>query len=229
MSLSIDYCYKFVLDLMNKNQAGSIGNEKFERFWDDESSSYQDDMLGRFQARNNGKTGSNTGLIEDETILQKLSPFTKNSVITITSANADKPTDFVYRLGLRINGIDAFKINHSQIANVNSSVIDTPSTTTDTYYFVEYEDYYYLLPRTLPTASITTISLDYISTPKSVKWGFTYDDDGRQVYNAGTSIQPEWDSNSCREICKRVLKNVGVSFKDSDFSNFGNNTVITGE
>jgi hypothetical protein len=48
------------------------------------------------------------------------------------------------------------------------------------------------------------------------------------VYSAGTSVQPLWDSNSCREITRRVLDTLGVSFKDADFSNFGNRVVNTG-
>ena len=229
MAISVDDIYKFLNDLILKNQAGGIGNEKFERFWNAEQNAYQDDLLGRFQARNNGKTGANTGLIENETIMQKLAPFTIPASLTITSGNATKPDDFIYRLGLRINGVDCLKINHSQIANVNSSVIDAPSITNNKYYFVEYEDFYYILPHTLPTGGITTADLDYIAEPLDIKWGFTFDADGRQIYNSGTSVQPKWADNDCREITKRVLKSIGVSFKDKDFENFGQTTITTGD
>jgi len=229
MALSVDYNYQYVLKLIKKNQAGGLASKDFEFQWNAEQGAYQDDLLGRFQSRSNGKSGTNTGLIEDETILQKLSAFIKPVNITITSGNADKPVDFVYRLALRINGVDVYKINHNQIANVNASVIDPPSTTTNTYYFAEYEDYYYFLPRTLPTEDITTAQLDYIITPPNVVWGYTFDANSRQVYNPGTSIQPLWDSNSCREICKRVLKSLGVSFKDADFQNFGQSVIQTGD
>ncbi len=72
MALTVDYIYNFALTLIKKNQAGGLKSKDFERQWNDAQGSYQDDMLGRFQARNNGKTGVNTGLIEDETVLQKL-------------------------------------------------------------------------------------------------------------------------------------------------------------
>ena len=225
MSLSVDYNYQFALKLMKKNQAGGLGSKDFEYQWNDAQGSYQDDLLGRFQARSNGKTGLNTGLIEDETILQKLSPFIKPSTLTVTSGNADKPTDFVYRLALRVGGYDCYKINHGQISSVNNSVIDTPSVANNTYYFVEYEDYYYFLPHT----GISSADLDYIKTPDNVVWGFTYDANGRQVYNPGTSVQPLWGNNDCREITKRMLTNLGVSFKDKDFENFGKSVQLTGE
>lgn len=225
MSLSVDYIYQFSLKLMKKNQAGGLSSVEFAYQWNDSQATYQDDLLGRFQSRNNGKTGTNTGLIEDETILQKLSPFIKPTTLTITSGNSDKPSDFVYRLALRINGYDVYKINHNQIANVNSSVIDPPSVTDNKYYFVEYEGYFYFLPHT----GVSSADLDYIQTPPNIIWGYTFDADGRQVYNLGSSVQPKWDNNSCREITKRMFTNLGVSFKDKDFESFGKSVQLMGE
>lgn len=229
MSLSVDYLYQFCLRLMKKNQAGGLVSTEFAFHWNDAQNTYQDDMLGRFQARNNGKTGTNTGLITDETIMQKLSAFTKPVSLTITAGKADKPSDFVYRLALRINGVDVYKINANQIANVNASVIDPPSISDNKFYFVEYEGYYSFLPTTLPSGGVTAADLDYIITPPNIVWGFTFDGDGRQVYNPGSSVQPLWDSNSCREITKRMFTNLGVSFKDKDFEMFGKSVQLTGE
>lgn len=224
MALSVDYLYKFVLRLIKKNQAGGLKSTDFDINWNDAQGNYQDDLLGRFQAAAKSKTGLNTGLIEDETILQKLDPFTTPVTITVTNGKATKPTDFVYRLAERINGYDVYKIRHNQIATVNASVIDPPSLTDNTYYFVEYLDYFSILP-----SGVSSLDLDYIATPVDVKWGYTWDSDGRQVYSAAFSVQPQWDNNSCREITKRMLTNIGVSFKDADFMNFGKSVQLTGE
>lgn len=223
MSLTVDYLYKFSLNLIRKNQAGSFSNEEFEKFWNDAQGSYQDDLLGRFQARNNGKEGANTGIIENETIIQKLTPFIKPATLTITSGKADKPTDFVFRMALRIGNYDVYKINYNQRATVIDSVIDPPLAATNSYYFLEYEDYYEFLPST-----VTEATLDYVQTPPNVKWGFSWDANDRQVYNSGTSIQPKWGNNDCREITRRMLKDIGVSLKDADFLNFGQNAILTG-
>jgi len=231
MALSVDYLYKFVLDLMKKNQAGGLKSTAFELQWNDAQGSYQDDLLGRWQMRNSGKTGLNTGLIEDETVLQKLAPFITPATISISGGKGNKPDDFVFRLAMRINGQDVYKINHNQIATVNDSIIDAPSITTDTYYFVEYgktlsnpNGYYYYLPTT-----VTEVDLDYIITPPDIKWGYDYDSIGKQRYQVGLSTQSLWDSNSNREITKRMLVTLGVSFKDNDFVNFGKSVQMTGE
>lgn len=222
MALSVDYIYQYTLNLIKKNQAGALSSTEWARHWNDAQSAYMDDMLGRFQVRGNGKTGVNTGLIENETISQKLAPFTKNDIIAVTAGSAQKPVGFIYELALRINGKEVRKIKHDQIATVNDNVIDPPSITTDAYYAVEYEGDYYFLPIT-----VTQVTLDYIVAPVDVVWGFTISG-GRQVYNSGTSTQPLWDNNSCREITRRVLDTIGVSFKDGDFAGFGNRAVNTG-
>lgn len=222
MALTVDYLYQFTLDLINANQAGKINSIRWARHWNDAQTAYQDDLLGRFQGRSNGKTGGNTGLIENETIKQKLAPFTKKATIAISSGDGNKPTGFIYELALRINGEDVYPINHNQIASVNGDVIDPPSVVADRYYVVEYEGYYTFLPST-----VTEAILDYVSAPTDVVWGFTIVAN-RQVYDAGTSVQPQWDNNSCREITKRVLDTIGVSYKDADFANFGNRVVNTG-
>ena len=108
-------------------------------------------------------------------------------------------------------------------------MIDPPSVADDKYFFVEYEDYYYLLPHTLPTVSITTAELDYLSQPTDIKWGFTYDSQNRPVYNPGTSIQPQWNQSEIVEITKRTLTGFGVSYKDKDFQNFGKSAQVTGD
>lgn len=220
MALTVDYIYTYLRDLMLKNQAGGLGNEQFENYWNGEQSAYQNDLLGPFQARNNGKTGVNTGLIQDETIMQKLASFITPFPLTISSGKAGKPSDFIYRLSLMIDNYDCYKINYNQRASVIANVIDPPSVIGNKYYFFEYEGYYEFLPSTVNSAM-----LDYIKTPPAVKWGFTYNADGQQVYNPGTSVQPLWNNNDCREICKRVLKSVGVAFKDADFQNFGNSVI----
>lgn len=222
MALSVDFLYQYTLNLIKKNQAGSLSSTEWARHWNDSQSAYMDDMLGRFQSRANGKTGMNTGMIENETIESKLAPFTKNATITIAAGIGNKPADFIYKLGLRINGEHVIHINKNQIATVNDNVIDPPSVTNGAYYFTEYQSYYSFLPNT-----VTEASLDYIATPTDVLWGFTIVA-GRQVYSSGTSTQPLWDNNSCREITRRVLDTIGVAYKDSDFANFGNRVTQTG-
>lgn len=224
MALSVDYIYQYCLRLIRKSQSGSINSLEFANFWNAEQNAYFSDLLGRFNRQNNGKENSNTGLIQNQVIITKLTPFINPATITITSGDGPKPADFKYELSLRINGKTVTHINHDQISSVVNSVIDPPSISDDAYYCVEYLAYYHFLPTTVATAS-----LDYIATPPQVLWNYGFDGAGRQVYTSIGSTQPLWDDASAMEITQRMLTQIGVSLAAKDFENFGKTVQLTGE
>lgn len=224
MAWNVDQIYGFSRWLCNKNQAGGISATDLFYMWNSEQSAYQSDLLGRFQARSNGKEGMNTGLIENATILTKLTPFIKPATLTIALGIANKPADFIYKLALRINGSDVVMINKDQIATVNASVIDPPLIADNKYYATEYLNYYSFLPNT-----VTSADLDYVCIPTDIAWGWTPDPQGRQTYAPGTSAQPQWAQNDIVDITKRALKGLGIHFKDQDFAQFGNSNIVTGD
>lgn len=224
MRWNVNDIYQLFLKLAKKNQAGGISAGDLFYTWNAEQMSYHQDIVGRWQTRANGKTGVNTGMVLNETILSELAPFTIQDTLAITSGNSDKPTDFIYRVGLRIGGYKVDVINHGQIPSVTSSVIDPPSVVNNTYYAIEYEDYYSFLPNT-----VTAAVLDYVAAPEDIKWGFTFDADDRQVYNSGTSVQPKWNNNVIITITKRAFVNLGVGFKDNDFMNYGRTAQASGD
>lgn len=229
MDWSVNNIFEGTKFLLRKNQAGSISATDLFYAWNIEQNAYHSDLLGKWQNRNNGKTGQNTGLLLDETIMTKLSPFTIPGSVDIVSGAATKPTDFIYGLARRLslNSIEYLvtKINHGQIWYVNNDPIDPPSITDGTYYIVEYEDYYSVLPST----ATGNLLLDYIAQCEDIIWGFTFDAQGRQVYNPGTSVQPKWNTPTIIEITKRTLTSFGISFKDKDFENFGRVNTQTGD
>lgn len=223
MAWNVNQLYQQLLKLLRKNQAGSVSSTEFFYFWNAEQSAYQQDLLGRFQARSNGKSGINTGLIQNETIETKLAPFLKGVSLTVTGGFADKPADFIYAAALRIDGKEVRKINHNQLAAMNDNVIDPPSIPLDIYYVVEYDTRYAPKPGT-----VASLELDYYSQPRDAVWAYTLDGANRQVYDSVNSVQPQWLSGDVIEITKRTLKTLGVSFHDNDFTQMGNSVINTG-
>ena len=225
----VDKIYSLLKFLLRQNQSGSITVSNFFNAWNTEQNAYHSDLLGKWEKMNNNKTGANTGLIMNETIMTQLAPFTIPGSIAISSGSATKPDDFIYGLArrLELNGNEFLvtKINHGQKWYVNNDVIDPPSVTDSCYYVLEYEDYY----EVLPTTATGNLQLDYIAQPEDVKWGFTYDSQNRPVYNVGLSIQPKWNVPTTIEITKRTLTSFGVSYKDKDFTNFGKSNTVTGD
>lgn len=223
MAWNVNQVYQQLLKLLKKNQAGSVSATDFFYSWNSEQLAYFQDLLGRFQARSNGKSGINTGLIENETIETKLAPFMKAAILTIVGGNANKPNDFAYEAAIRINGHEVIKINHNQIAAINDSVIDPPSVSLNLYYVVEYQSRYTFLPNT-----VTTGSLDYYMVPIDVVWAFTLDGQNRQVYDVANSVQPMWLQPDIIEITRRTLKSLGVSYHDREFTQYGDSVINTG-
>lgn len=224
MAQNIDTLYKTILFLIRKNQSASLTATQFGYLWNQEQAAYQDDLLGRFQSRSNGKEGANTGLIENETILTKLSPFTINAILSIASGVAAKPANIIYTLALRIGGAKVFEVSKDELWSLNDDVIDPPSIDDESYYYTQYGANYNFFPNT-----VTQAELDYIIAPADVKWAYTLDANSRQEYDAANSVQSQWDYNSNLEISKRCLKALGVSFKDADFQNYGNSQILTGD
>ena len=226
---SVDNIYKLFRFLLRENQSGSISTTDFFNAWNTEQNAYFSDLMGKWQKMNNGKTGNNTGLILNETIMTQLAPFTIPGSVAISSGSATKPDDFIYGLArrLELNSVEYLvtKINHGQKWYVNNDVIDPPSVTDGTYYIIEYEDYYDILP----TSATGNLQLDYVAQPVDVVWGYTWDAQNRKVYNAGLSIQPQWQQMTVIEITKRALTNFGVSYHDKDFTNFGAKNTVTGD
>jgi hypothetical protein len=225
----VNKIYNNLKFLLRQNQSGGISATDFFNAWNIEQNAYHSDLLGKWQLRSNGKSGANTGLIMNETIMTDLAPFVIEGSVTIASGVATKPDDFIYGLARRIevSSVEYLvtKINHGQIWYVNNDVIDPPSVTDGTYYIVEYEDYY----NVLPSAATGDLLLDYVAHPTEVKWGFTYDAQNRKVYNAGLSVQPKWSIPTTILITKRTLSSFGVSYKDKDFENFGSKNIVTGD
>ncbi len=211
--------------LVRKNQAGSISADDLFYHWNAEQNMYYQDVVGRWQARANGKSGLNTGLILNETSLSDLAPFTISVTLNVASGQATKPSDFEFRISLRVGGKKVFFIRPDQIPYVNDSVIDAPSVANSKYYATEYEDYYSFLP----ASGFSSVVLDYIASPTDIKWAYTYDAEDRQVYNEGQSVNPKWSQATIITITKRTLNTLGVSWKDADFAQAGKSAQMTGE
>ena len=96
MAWNTDQIYSYLKYQLRKNNAGGISAGDFFNAWNSEQSALHSDLLGRWQKNSNSKEGANTGLIENETIMTKLTPFTQTTVLPVVAGQATKPADFIY-------------------------------------------------------------------------------------------------------------------------------------
>lgn len=220
----VNTIYNYTLFLTNKNQSGGVSDLDLFNAWNGEQSAMHQDLLGRWQARSNGKSGANTGMIQDETTLIKMAPFTIPATIPIVGGFAAWPDDFIYLAALRINGDKVYHFNKDERWSIEDSVIDPPSIVDSSYYYTEYDRKYLILP-----TSASSVDMDYIASPTDIVWGFTFDGNGRQVYDPSTSVQPSWDQSTIVEITRRTLNSFGIHFSSQDFQQFGKSNILSGD
>ncbi len=225
MPWSVDNIYQYTRFLTNKNQSGGISSTDLFNAWNGEQAMLHNDLVGRWQKQNNTKTGVASGMVEDEVTIAMMSPFIVPVVgLAVSGGLGFKPSDYIYGLALRINGAKVFSISHDMIASVNDDVIDPPSLIDNKYYYTEYLSYFSIYP-----AGATAMDLDYVAETTDIVWGFTFDANGRQVYNPATSVQPKWNKNTTIEITRRTLKSFGLHFDSREFENFGQSNIQTGD
>lgn len=226
MAWNVDQVYKFMLFLIRKNNAGGLTAGEFFFAWNSEQAMYHQDVVGRWQARANGKQGASTGLILNETDISDLAPFTVTIPLTISAGTVAKPSDIIHVLAMRDNELNKVTfLTHGQIHEMLKSVIDPASNTAGSKkcYVVDSDNTYIFFPSTLQNAVLT-----YIAAVTDVVWNFTFDGAGRQIYSSSGSVQPKWSQNTVIEITKRALASVGIGFKDADFVQYGKSAQLTG-
>ncbi len=227
--MTVDYAYKYILWQMNKNQAGSLSATEFGYLFNSEQIAMMNDLLGVWQKNNNSKQGNLTGLIENQTILNKLVPFTVKTDMEVTDGVCICPDDYVYILSCTYLGYKVFYLTKDQLFNMQTDVIDPPSISDKKYYFTDiYESNRkkLLMYPKITVAGGEKPVLYTVNPPTPVLWNFTIVS-GRQVYASAGSVQPLWDELTAQEICNRCLKKLGVHFKDGDFVNYGNSVIQT--
>lgn len=224
MSWTVNDINNYAKWLIFKNQAGGISSTDLFSAWNSEQTQYHQDLIGRWQKRNNTKTGINTGMVSDEITTTELSPFIIPVTISISGGQGIKPTDYIYGIAMRINGQKVFSVPHDTIWAVNDDVIDPPSIIDDSYYFTEYLNYFSFLPNT-----VSSFNLDYVAETTDIVWAYTLDGNNRQVYNPVSSVQPKWNKNTIIEITKRTMKGFGLHYADDQVSNFGESNIQTGD
>lgn len=227
--MTVDYAYKYILWQMNKNQAGSLSATEFGYLFNSEQIAMMNDLLGVWQKNNNSKQGNLTGLIENQTILNKLVPFTVKTPVEVNNGVCFVPYDYVYILSFTYLGYKVFYLTKDQLFNIQTDVIDAPSVADKKFYFTDiYESNRkkLLMYPKITVAGGEKPVLYTVNPPTPVLWNFTIVA-GRQVYSELGSVQPLWDELTAQEICNRCLKKLGVHFKDGDFVNYGNSVIQT--
>lgn len=222
--MTADDVYVLMMYILNKNQQGYFGPADFFTAINQGQRSYQSWLLGSFQTYTPGRPISKVELGQNSVVRQRLSPTIYKVVLTIDgSGNSNYPADYIQTDSMytstgnkRIRNVQ----QNSLDSNINS-VID-PIATNPIYLIEDTKFQFY--PVTTATAK-----LSYVGDAPDIVWGFTLDVNGREVYDAGTSVQPVWSNAAMLDIIERALKIVGVNLQSGAVMNYAKEINILGQ
>lgn len=220
--MNINDAFNIVSYLVDKTQGTGISPDEFNRIFPMAERSYFDMLVGGVEDFQPGRPVPRVGLGMSNNVNEALAPFIQTSTLTITSGSVAVPSDLFKEVAMRTTGnVDIMRVDHAKLASKLNSSIDAPTVTKPC--FNEVGPNYRFYPTTLTTANLT-----YLRLPVTPVWGFTTVA-GRPVYNAGTSVQSEWNDADLNKIIMRAAGLVGININDQLLVQAANQVKAKGE
>lgn len=200
--ISVDTNFRYVNDLLSKNNGVYISPDEYERYGYTASLEMFDDFLGI-------KTTPRVTYGKSRLIDSRLNPFRKRVNLSFSGEYLDKPTNLrhitaVYTSELLPTPIKP--IDEDRYAMVFKDPLSSPND--DDIYYIEETDKLRLLGN-----ENLAVWVEYLERPSPIKWNYTLTN-GRPVYNSTGSVNYQWDISETQELTNRILLKAGMSMKD---------------
>lgn len=214
--MNIDFWYRLVQFICNKNQQGYITPANFNDIINSAQFSYLDYLFGLVQQYQPGKPIAKVEIGLSQTIRQILSAFIdKPSIITIdVNGLSPYPTDF-QRVDAMYT-VDMKRIKYVQqesLASYLCSRIDP--VVSKPIYLIESDGFQFYPNTTFNNVALSSAKLSYVKTPTTIVWAFNPDANGRPIYDSVNSVDPLWYDLDMEDVVARALKLVGVNLQSA--------------
>jgi hypothetical protein len=226
--IAINRVRNTVLHLLEKNNRGFIGAEKFDSFCHLAQMDIFENLFYQYNKWLANKSKHLTGTeyadipknikeqIDVFSAYSTISNFTYNPTTELWSyTGSDKYRDE----GLSLKNASGKRVDVEQVSkgielnNLINSKINAPTTTYPIY--VKIGNGFKVYP-TVPSGF--SLELLYVRTPKSPKWAYILDNKGNPLYNAGASDKQdiELDDSLFVPFVTKVMAYCGVSIREQD-------------
>ena len=213
MAINVNTVYRTVLSVMNIEQRGYITPDQFNRIG---RLSQLDLFEKAFADYNRYITRQETNTINDEyanlvkSTKEKIDKFSASATLTFSSGVAAVPTN-LYKcimISTGTRGLEVLEVQKSDLPQINSSKLTTPSTSYPIYY--KQGDFFNILP-----TSISSATIDYIFRPSDPIWAFTSGATyGDMQYASGSSTNFSLHESEEVPLIIKILAYSGVTLKD---------------
>ena len=202
MPILIDTNYKYVNDLLSKNNGVYISPDEYERYGYTASLEMFDDFTGI-------KTIPKITYGKNRLVDSRLNPFKKRVNLSFSGEYLDKPTNLKYITAVYTSELlptPIKPIDEDRYAMIFRNPLTSPSD--DDIYYIEEATKLRLLGN-----ENLAVWVEYLERPSPIKWNYTIVN-GRPVYNPTGSVNYQWDVSETQELTNRILLKAGMSMKD---------------
>ena len=223
--MSVDDMYRLIQFIVKKNQNGNLRPSDFNNIINVAQVSYMDFLLGEFLKYTPGRPFAAVEFGQNQDIRQRLSPFIPAPVTLTVDANGQSayPNDYL-NFDAITYGIYRQRVKYIQQDRLFSHLNSYIDPVALNPIYLIYEDGFQFYPTNLGAAY-----LSYIRRPANMVWAYTTDIYGRPIYNAGASVQPEWQEIDQLEIVARALMQVGLNLQLRDVQQYSQIIKNTGQ
>lgn len=212
MPFDIGDNYKYLNDLLSKNNGGYISPQEYTRYCNVSQQELWDDFMGR-------KTTPRITLGKNRLVDSRLLPFKKKVNAAFANEVLTKPAKcgYISAIYTRPSRIPVKPLDDDRQATVFNDPLCSPNEQ-DMYYVEGFTEL------TLLGEESLNITIEYYEKPTDVLYATTLVN-GRPVYNQAGSVQFQWDKSEEQEITNRVLLKCGLSMRDTLEIQAANNNI----
>lgn len=189
------------LCLAKNNQQGYGTRQNFYSSINQGQRDYLDYLKGEYQKYQPNRPVAVVEFGQNEQIRQSLAPLIYGAILhpNNTTGIAAFPSDYEYIDNMwGVYGFYNIKfIQQNRIDSYIHSVIDPIAS--NPVYIIQHEGFQFF------PQNIGDTRLSYIRTPPSIVWGYTFDSNGREVYDPATSQDPVWADTDIIQVIVRAL------------------------
>ena len=235
---SVREVYNALNDLANKDERGFVTPTEFNSFAPIAQMNIFNKLFDELTAAENMRR-RNIDPARDKSrikqIKEDLGVFAKTETVTKTNGVFARPDDFARLINVKTGGDILLGVNNSVMADViydeeklDRVLLSTLSAPTVSRPVVLMSDDFEVFP-----TSVSKIKVRYYKQPEGLdptsnartvslpKFGFTLSN-GKEAYNASTSVDFELPEHYTSELVFELGKLVGVNLRDADVYNYSN-------
>lgn len=224
--MTVDELYKIEQLIINNNQNGNLTPDRFNLINEQAQYDYMEFLLGDFRKYTPGRPIPPVAWGMTGRIRQSLTPFiqppTTLNVDPITGLTSYPPEyqmwDAMYW------GIYKERVKFIQQGRLASHLNSRINPVSRNPVFLSVYRGFQIYP-----TNIGTTQISYIRTPRPIRWSYTLDVNGRPVYNAATSSNPEWNREDMLQIIVRAMRMMGVNLQAAQVSQYAEQVKNNGQ